>query len=60
MSTRYGDHGVRRVTARHPGTCEVCDLPISPGQEISDVDERSWAHYGCIDRETADEEWWEQ
>lgn len=58
--TRYGDGPPIRVTARYPGTCEICDLPIDPGQEIAAVEEGHWSHYDCIDAETADEGWWDQ
>jgi ribonuclease HI len=34
------------LTAKYPTTCEVCSLPITPGEEIAKVGQR-WAHVGC-------------
>jgi len=34
------------LTAKYPTTCEVCSLPINPGEEIAKVGQR-WAHAGC-------------
>jgi ribonuclease HI len=34
------------LTAKYPATCDVCSLPITPGEEIAKVGQR-WAHVGC-------------
>jgi len=34
------------LTAKYPTTCDVCSLPIAPGEEIAKVGQR-WAHAGC-------------
>lgn len=34
------------LTAKYPTTCDVCSLPIAPGEQIAKVGQR-WAHAGC-------------
>lgn len=35
-----------RFTAKHPGTCRGCDLPIVEGQEIARNPDGSYTHAG--------------
>lgn len=34
--------------ARRPGTCPLCDAPVSTGQQIGLVDGHGWCHTTCI------------
>lgn len=38
---------VRTLTARYPGDCRPCGLPIYPGQTIADMSDGTYRHESC-------------
>ena len=38
---------VRRFTARFPGDCRECSLPVYEGQRIAELSDGRYVHVGC-------------
>jgi hypothetical protein len=35
------------MTAKHPGQCHACNLPVAEGQRIAKLSNETYVHVGC-------------